>query len=284
MGRFAYINGSYKRHNQAEISIDDRGLQFGDAVYEVYSYQNDRVLDDDLHLNRLEKSLGALGIEMPITRDSLKIIVTKLVKMNNLKTGLVYFQISRGTFPRDHFIPKKKIIPNIIITTKSMTILDNSKMVKPINVISQDDIRWGRVDIKTVMLLPNCLAKTNGRKKGCEEIVFVKDGFVTESASSNFFFIDGDNNLITAPTGDILEGITRNRLFDCAKILGLNVIERKFIIDDAKQAKEAFISSASQIVKPIKKIDDNVIGDGKNYSICSKLYDTYMKKVPKIVE
>ncbi len=284
MGRFAYINGSYKRHNQAEISIDDRGLQFGDAVYEVYSYQNGRVLDDDLHLNRLERSLGALGIKMPITRDSFKTIVARLVKMNNLKTGLVYFQISRGTAPRDHFIPKKKITPNIIITTKSMKIPDNSKMVKPINVISQDDIRWGRVDIKTVMLLPNCMAKTNGREKDCEEIVFVKNGVVTESASSNFFFVDSDNNLITAPTGDILEGITRNTLFDCAKTLGLKVIERKFSIEEARQAKEAFVSSATQIVRPIKKIDDSVIGDGKNYDICSKLYDMYMKIIPKIVE
>ncbi|MGB1361301.1 MAG: D-amino-acid transaminase [Alphaproteobacteria bacterium] len=284
MGRFAYVNGSYVEHYNASLSIDDRGLQFGDAVYEVYSYKDGKVMDDELHLNRLERSLNEIGIDMPMSRPAFKIIVSKLVKLNRLKTGLVYFQISRGTYPRDHVIPKQPLIPNIIITTKNMPIADNSKAVKPIKVISQDDIRWGRVDIKTVMLLPNCLAKTNGRDEGTGEIVFVKDGVVTESASSNFFFVDKDDNIITAPIDNILKGITRTTLFELAKQLKLNVIEREFTLVEAKQAKEAFVTSATQIVKPVYQIDDTKIGDGKNYPICEKLYDTYMAEVPKCTD
>ena len=284
MGRFAYVNGRYIRHNNAEISIDDRGLQFGDAVYEVYSYKNGKVIDDELHLDRLDRSLGEIGIAMPISRPALKTIVSRLVRMNNLKTGMVYFQISRGTAPRDHAVPEHKIIPNIIITTKDIPIADNSAMVQPINIISTEDNRWGRVDIKTTMLLPNCMAKTAGRDKGCGEIVFVRDGVITESGSSNFFFVDKDDNLVTAPLGNILKGITRTTLFEIAKKLQINVIEREFTLDEAKSAKEAFVSSATQIVKPVKKIDDATIGDGKTYKICSQLFDTYMADVPKCVD
>ena len=281
MSRYAYVNGTYVRRNMAELSIDDRGVQFGDAVYEVYGFKDGKTLDENLHMDRLERSLGEIGIEMPMSRASLKIIVSRLVKMNGLKTGLVYFQISRGTFPRDHFIPEKRLIPNVIITTKSTPISPQMSDVQPINIISQDDIRWGRVDIKTTMLLPNCLAKSRGRDQGCGEILFVRDGFVTESGSSNFFFVDAENNLVTAPLGNILKGITRTTLMEIAEKLQINVVERKFTLDEVKSAKEAFVSSATQIATPVKKIDDTKIGDGKNYPICEKLYDTYMAEIPQ---
>ena len=277
MGKVAYVNGQYIPHHQAKISIDDRGLQFGDAVYEVFSVFQGKSIDEESHMNRLQFSLNELDIPMPFTLKSFSIIIKNVMRKNRLKTGMVYIQVSRGTYPRDHYIPNVELIPNVIITTKNLPIETDSDKLKPIKVISAPDIRWGRVDIKTVMLLPNCMAKTEALKQGAIEIIFVKDGIVTESASANFSFIDTDGNIVTAPEGDILSGITRNTLIECAAKLQIKVIEREFTLEEVRNAKEAFISSATKLATPISHIDNVAVGNGQ-YPNVKRLYDAYVKK------
>ena len=277
MGKAAYVNGQYIPHHQATISINDRGLQFGDAVYEVFAIFQGKKIDEDLHMKRLQFSLKELDIPMPFTRKSFSIIIQNLIRKNRLKTGMVYIQVSRGTYPRDHYIPNVELMPNVIITTKNLPIETNADKLKPIKVITAPDIRWGRVDIKTVMLLPNCMAKTEALKQGAVEIIFVKDGIVTESASANFSFIDTDGNIVTAPEGDILSGITRNTLIECAHKLQIKVIERKFTLEEVQNASEAFISSATKLITPISHIDNVAVGNG-DYPQIKRLHNEYTNK------
>ena len=277
MGKLAYINGQYIPHHHATISINDRGLQFGDAVYEVFAVFQGKNMDEELHMDRLQFSLKELDIPMPFTRKSFSIIVKNLMSKNRMKTGMVYIQVSRGTYPRDHYIPNVELTPNVIITTKNVPIETNADKLKSIKVITAPDIRWGRVDIKTIMLLPNCMAKTEALKQGATEILFVKDGIVTESASANFSFIDTDGNIVTAPKGDILLGITRHTLIECAHKLQIKVIERKFTLEEVHNATEAFISSAAKLVTPISHIDNVAVGNG-DYPKIKRLHDEYMKK------
>ena len=276
MGKFAYVNGQYVPHKNAVLSIDDRGLQFGDAAYEVYCVLGGNTVDKGLHLDRLESSLEKMGIALPMSRRALDIIIKNLLRKNNLKNGLVYFQVSRGTYTRDHCIPDEPLKPNMIITTKNIPIPFDFEEKKSIKVITQPDIRWGRVDIKTIMLLPNCLAKTEAYRQGSAEVIFVKNNLVTESAAANFWFVDAVGTLVTTPKGGILMGITRRTLIKCAKNLQMKVEERTFTLEEAMAGREAFISSATTFATAVSHINDKAIGAGEN-PIVSCLYAEYVK-------
>nr|MCU0881553.1 D-amino-acid transaminase [Hyphomonadaceae bacterium] len=257
MSRIAYVNGRYCPLAEATIAIEDRGLQFGDAVYEVWALRDGRLLDEEGHYQRLARSQAELGFPAPVPRGRVAAVVAETVRRNRLRDGLVYLQISRGTAPRDHVAPKG-IAPNMIVTVRRKDWAGpDAAAARGISVITVPDNRWGRVDIKTVNLLPNTLAKQAALDAGAHDAWMVdRHGFITESTAQNAWIVTVDGTLVTRPLGhDILPGITRASVKAIAESLQVKVEERTFSVADAKAASEAFISSATSFVTPVIRID-----------------------------
>jgi D-alanine transaminase len=263
MARYAYVNGRYVDHREATVHIEDRGYQLADGVYEVVGVRDGRLIDEGPHLDRLDRSLRELRIAWPISRNALAFIIRELMRRNRLRDGLVYMQVTRGVARRDHAFPTKSVKPALVLTTKGTKHI-GADPGPGVAVKSEPDIRWERCDIKTVALLPNVLAKQAAREQGAREAWLVDgQGCVTEGASSNAWIVSGDGTLVTRPLGiDILPGITRAVVLEVAKALGLAFVERPFTLAEAYGAREAFITSASQIVLPVTRIDGRPIGNG----------------------
>jgi len=274
MSRIAYVNGRYVRHAEAAVHIEDRGYQFADGVYEVCEVRGGRLIDETLHIDRLERSLRELRIEMPMSRASLGAVLRETVRRNGVRDGMVYLQVTRGVAPRNHPFPAPDTPPGVVVTAKSVSPASGDKRAEAgIAVISVPDNRWERVDIKTVGLLPNVMAKQAAKEAGAYEAWFIdKDGNVTEGSSTNAWIVTGDGTLVTRPAnGGILRGITRTVILQLAAKYGLKVEERAFSLDEAKRAREAFITAATTLVMPVVKIDDAVIGNGAPGSIAADL-------------
>jgi D-alanine transaminase len=266
MGRIAYVNGRYQRHGEAVVHVEDRGFQFADAVYEYFSVFDARLADAEGHLERLWRSLSEIRIRPPMSEAALMVVMHETVRRNRIRDGSVYLQITRGTASRDHAFPHPLTPPSVVVTAKSVDFAAaQAKAARGVAVITQPDQRWGRCDIKTVGLLPNALAKQAAREAGAEEAWLVDElGFVTEGASTNAWIIDADGSLRTRDTNaNILRGITRKTLIDLAAEAGIAVSQRPFTVDEAKNAKEAFITAASTLVMPVTAIDGHKVADGK---------------------
>ena len=276
MSRIAYVNGRYVPHAQAAVHIEDRGYQFADGVYEVCEIRHDKIVDQGRHLDRLDRSLRELEINWPVSRTALLVIMRELVRKNRVHNGLVYLQVTRGVAPRDHGFPSTETPAALVITAKSVAPASPGKLTG-IEAISVPDNRWERVDIKTVSLLPNCLAKEQADRQGAGEAIFVDvDGNVTEGSSTNVWIVTQDNDLITRPAEQgILRGITRQGVLDTAASLGLTVTERAFSLDEAKQAREVFLTSATKTVKPILRIDAQSIGNGDVGEVTTRLRQAF---------
>lgn len=281
MGRFAYVNGRFTRHAEAMVHVEDRGYQFADAIYEVWSVADGRLMDCEGHFSRLERSLSELAIPMPMSRGALFTVLKEALRRNHVRDGLVYLQVSRGVAPRDHAIPTPTLTPSVVITAKS---LNPAKVAAKGEaggaVITVPENRWGRCDIKTVGLLPNALAKTAAKAAGAVEAWFVdKDGLVTEGASTNAWIVDQAGVLRTRDIGaNILRGITRAHVLRLAEELQLRVEEGPFSVADAKAAKEAFITAASAYVTPITAIDGVPVGDGRPGAVTLRLRSLYVQQ------
>lgn len=277
MPRIAYVNGAYTPLRDAAVHIEDRGYQFADGIYEVALCVAGKFWDLDGHLARWERSLKELGIRTPMSERAMRVIIGKLVEKNRLADCYVYLQATRGVAARNHPFPIEGTRPSLVITLKPLDLKKlNANAAKGISVISQPDIRWGRVDIKSVGLLPNVLAKEAAKKVGAGEAWLVRDGKVTEGGSSNAWIIDQSGALITHPLGyEILGGITRQTVKACAESLQLRVEERAFSIEEAKEAREAFITSAMNLVTPVTSIDGARIGDGKPGPVALRLRQAY---------
>jgi D-alanine transaminase len=278
MGRYAYVNGRYVDHRDASVHIEDRGYQLADGVYEVVGVRDGRLIDESPHLDRLDRSLGELRIGWPVSRGTLSFIIRELMRLNRLRDGLVYMQVTRGVARRDHAFPTKPVKPALVLTTKNSKKLE----VDPgsgIAVKSQPDIRWERCDIKTIALLPNVLAKQAARESGAYEAWLVDgEGKITEGASTNAWIVTDNNELITRQTDHgILAGITRQTLKSVAGKLQLKLVERAFSLSEAKKAREAFITSATSFVTPVVKIDSQVVGDGKPGPTARRLREEYIR-------
>ncbi|MGC6484893.1 MAG: D-amino-acid transaminase [Candidatus Puniceispirillales bacterium] len=279
MSRIAYVNGRYVPHKDAEVSIDDRGYQFGDGVYEVVTVVNGVLADQEWHLDRLQFSLSELGISMPISREAFRIVIRNIIRMNMIRDGLIYFQVTRGVMRRDHAFTSA-LKPQLIMTAKPMAI-PAPESDRAVRVITVEDQRWQRRDIKTTQLLPNCLAKTKAVEAGAYEAWMVdQDGFVTEGSSSNAWIVTHDGELITRPaTYDILSGITRKAVLAIAAQRNLKIVERPFTPEEAKAAAEAFMSSASSLVTPVAQIDDTSVNDGKAGPVAMALRRAYFDHI-----
>ncbi len=275
MSRIAYVNGSYVAENEAKISIFDRGFLFADGVYEVTPVVNGRLVDYGPHMERLERSLNELRIAWPCSKEEMFAMHQQLVKRNNLNEGIIYMQVTRGVADRMFNFPKE-ITSSLVAFPQVMALVDNANARTGVKVITTDDLRWLRRDIKSVMLLAPVLGKQEAYEKGANEAWMVEDGKVTEGTSSNAYIVK-DNTIITRPLSNrILAGCTRRALFRLAAEHGVKIEERAFSVDEACAADEAFLTSASQFVMPIVEIDGKRVGGGQPGPVTRKLRELFL--------
>jgi D-alanine transaminase len=281
VGRIAYVNGRFVPHGEATVHIEDRGYQFADAVYEVWAVFGGRLSDAEGHFARLERSLGELRIPMPMSRAALTIVLKEAIRRNRVTEGLVYLQVSRGVARRDHTFPAEGTPPAVVITANPVDrAASEARAAKGVGVITTPENRWGRCDIKTVGLLPNAMAKQAAKEQGAVEAWFVDDlGLVTEGGSSNAWIVDGDGILRTRDTNaNILRGVTRLSLIDLIREAGLKVEERPFTPEEARGAREAFITGAGTLVLPVVSVDGKPVGDGKPGPVAARLRRLYIER------
>lgn len=274
MPRIAYVNGRYVPHRDASVHIEDRGYQFADGVYEVCEISRGYIIDMPGHLDRLDRSLRELSIGWPVSRKALEMILGEVVRRNRVRNGLVYLQVTRGVARRDHVFPPASVRPALVVTAKSTDPAVSARRAEAgVSVITVPDNRWERVDIKTVGLLPNVLARQKAREAGAYEAWFVgTDGKVTEGSSTNAWIVSQDGRLVTRPAEHgILRGITRGTVIKVAEQLGLKIEERAFTVEEAKAAREAFITSATSIVLPVVSIDGAAVANGHPGSVALSL-------------
>jgi D-alanine transaminase len=281
MSRFAYVNGRFVRHGQAAVHIEDRGYQLADGVYEVWAVFDGKLADAEGHFARLWRSLDELRIAHPMNEAALTVVLREAIRRNHVREGLVYLQVTRGVAKRDHAFPNPAVPPAVVITARSVDrAAIEAKAAKGSAVITVPENRWGRCDIKTIGLLPNALAKQAARERGAIEAWFVDDlGLVTEGASSNAWIVDAEGRLRTRDTqANILRGVTRLTLLDVIGEAGLPVAEQPFTVEEAKAAREAFITGAGSLVTPITSIDGVKIGDGTVGPVASRLRALYIER------
>ena len=279
MSRWAYVNGRFVRHGEAAVHIEDRGYQLADGVYEVWAVMDGKLCDAEGHYARLERSLDELKIAPPMSRKALDLVLREAMRRNHLREGLLYLQVTRGVARRDHPFPATPVQPALVITAKHLDrAAANAKAERGIGVITLPENRWGRCDIKSIALLPNVLAKQAAKERGAGEAWFVDDaGLVTEGAASNAWILDKDGVLRTRDTqANILRGITRATLLGVIAGEGVKFKERPFTPDEAREAKEAFITGAGAQVTPVIAIDGKPIGDGKPGPLATRLRSLYI--------
>ncbi len=277
MSRIVYVNGEYLPEEDAKISVFDRGFLMADAVYEVTSVIDGKILAFDGHTERLERSMRELDMKAPCTIPELLDIHRELIKHNALTEGLVYLQVTRGIADRDFAYPD--VEPSLVLFTQAKNVV-NSPMAKTgMKVISIPDIRWGRRDIKTVQLLAPSMGKMAAKAAGADDAWLVEDGFVTEGTSNNAYIVTAEGTIVTRNLGhEILAGITRAAVLRFAAEAQIKIEERPFTIEEATQAKEAFVTSATTFVGPVIEIDGVQIGDGKVGDIARRLREIYLEE------
>jgi len=274
MSRIAYVNGRYLPLRDASVNVEDRGYQFSDGVYEVCEVLDGKLIDERRHIERLQRSLSELRIAMPMTAAALSVVFHEIVRRNRIHWGIVYLQVTRGVSRRDHAFPPASTRPSIVVTARNMDFAAAEKLAGDgIAVITVPENRWARVDIKSVSLLPNVLAKQAAREQGAKEAWFVDNsGHITEGSSSNAWIVTRDGKVVTRQVDHgILKGITRTVVLEVMAKQGLKLEERAFTLDEAQAAREAFVTSASQIVMPVVRIDGKPVGNGAPGLIASAL-------------
>ncbi|TKA95249.1 D-amino-acid transaminase [Cereibacter changlensis] len=284
MSRTVYVNGEYLPEAEATVSIFDRGFLMADGVYEVTSVLGGKLLDFDGHFARLERSLRELDMACPVTKDELLAIHRELVAQNGIDEGMVYLQVTRGNpGDRDFSFPDPATTPStlVLFTQSKPGLADNPTAKTGIKVISIEDIRWGRRDIKTVQLLYPSMGKMMAKKAGCDDAWMVEDGFVTEGTSNNAYIVKG-GRIITRNLGtDILHGITRAAVLRMAQEAQMEIEERPFTVAEAQAADEAFFTSASAFVLPVVEIDGAAVGTGAPGPVAARLREIYLDESRK---
>lgn len=277
--RQIYVNGSFMAEDRATIPVMDREFLFGDAIYEVTAVIGARLVDNDLHLARLERSLTEIGIPLPLPLNAIRQVQIELMQRNDLTEGTIYLQVSRGTAERD-FLPAQNLTPNFIAFTQPKKLTDTPAQRNGIAVLPLPDPRWNRRDIKTVMLLGQVLAKQQARAQGYDDVWLHEDGVISEGASSTAFIVTDDNAIVTRPNSTaILPGCTRRAILRLVKTGGLRLEERAFTVAEAQRAAEAFLTSASSLVTPVVRIAETVIGDGHPGPVTRELQRLYLQAV-----
>lgn len=277
MSRVAFVNGQYVPHGAASVHVEDRGYQFADGVYEVIPVIAGKQVDGIGHRERLARSLRELRITPPMTDRALALVIEEVIRRNRVRTGHVYLQVTRGVAPRDHAFPAESDSAIVVYANSKPAGGLGKQAEEGVEVITAPDQRWARCDIKTVGLLPNCLAKQAAREAGAHEaFMYDSDGFVTEGSSTNAWIVDSEGRLVTRPVShEILNGITRLSLISLVEGQGIEVVERPFTVEELKNAREVFLTSASALATPVVKVDDHVIGNGRPGSVTSRLVEIF---------
>lgn len=276
--RQVYINGDFKKEDEAKVSVFDRGLLFSDSLYEVTTVINGKLIDFNNHMKRLDRSMTELKFKKLLNHLDILIFHRKLIELNNLKEGMIYLQVTRGVADRSFDMPKDKIEPTVLAFTQEKKIIDSESAKNGIKVMTLDDMRWKRCDIKTTQLLYASMAKTEATEKGFDDAWMLREGYVTEGSSSNAWIIKGKIIMTRQSDNLILSGITRDAISKCAKDLGYEVVTKNITLQDAQSASEAFITSATACVMPVVKINTNQIGDGKPGKFVTALRAEYIKQ------
>jgi D-alanine transaminase len=276
--RQVYINGDFKKEDEAKVSVFDRGLLFSDSLYEVTTVINGKLIDFNNHMKRLDRSMTELKFKKLLNHLDILIFHRKLIELNNLKEGMIYLQVTRGVADRSFDMPKDKIEPTVLAFTQEKKIIDSESAKNGIKVMTLDDMRWKRCDIKTTQLLYASMAKTEATEKGFDDAWMLREGYITEGSSSNAWIIKGKTIMTRQSDNLILSGITRDVIFKCAKDLGYEVVTKNITLPDAQSASEAFITSATACVMPVVKINASQIGDGKPGKFVTALRAEYIKQ------
>ncbi len=277
MSRVAYVDGQYLSHRSAVVHIEDRGYQFADGVYEVIAVAGGRLVDDELHLVRLARSLSELRITAPMSDAALRIVMREAVRRNGVRAGIVYLQITRGVARRDHAFPKSAQ-PALVVTSRRKAPVDPRAAADGISVITIPDIRWQRCDIKSISLLPNVLGKQRAREAGAYEAWQIDhQGRISEGTSTNAWIVTSDGAVVTRQADSaILNGITRLAVLDIIRAEGYGFAERPFTVTEAKAAAEAFLTSTVVDLLPVVRIDGNPVGDGRPGPLTRRLREHYL--------
>lgn len=280
--RQVYINGEFKKEDEAKVSIFDRGLLFSDSVYEVTSVINSKLIDFKYHVERLDRSMNELKFKTLIDHDEILAFHRKLIDLNNLKEGMIYTQVTRGVVDRSFDMPKQAIKPTVLAFTQEKKILESDTAKNGIKVMTLEDMRWKRNDIKTTQLLYASMAKSEATAKGFDDAWMLRQGYVTEGSSNNVWIIRSKNIMTRQSDNLILSGITRAVVLECAKKLNYEVITKNFTKVDAESADEAFMTSATSLITPVIKINSSQIGDGKPGNFTKSLRAEYIKRALEI--
>jgi len=278
MVRTVFVNGEYLPETEGKISIFDRGFLFADGVYEVSAVINGKLVDYTAHMERLGRSLKELRMAWPCSREELDAMHHELIRRNELTEGIIYMQVTRGAADRSFNFPKGDVKPTLIAFTQAMSLVNNPNAVMGIKVVTTPDLRWARRDIKTVMLLAPALGKQEAYEKGAQEAWMVEHGFVTEGTSSNAYIVKDGKVITRHLSNEILAGCTRRALMRLAQEECVEIVERKFTVEEALAADEAFLTSASQFVMPIVEIDGHRIGGGQPGPVVRKLRELFLKE------
>ena len=282
MPRIAYVNGRYVPLRQPSIEVEDRGFQFADSIYEVIVVSGGGLVDEEPHLDRMERSLREIHLAPAMSRRALKLVMRQVLRRNCIGNGMLYLQVTRGAAPRNPAFPVGTQ-PSLIVTARRLAPLDPNALAEGVGVTALPDLRWKRCDIKSVALLPNILAKQQALDAGFFDAWLVgEDGLITEGSASNAWIVTAQGDLLTRPASSaVLRGVTRMTAIKLAGELGLSFVERPFSLAEANSAREAFLTSASAYVLPVVRIDDVVIGEGRAGPLTMALikrYQAYMAK------
>lgn len=277
MSRTVYVNGQWLPEHEARVSVFDRGFLFADAIYEVTAVVGGKLIDYEGHSNRLKRSLASLAIPLPVSEEDLLALHREIVLRNAMKEGLIYLQVSRGEQDRD-FLFSNDLKPTFVMFTQARKVLNNPKWGTGISVVTMPEGRWEQRQIKTVQLLYSSLAKMEAQRQGADDAFFVENGIITEASSSNAHIVTKTGTLVTRELSNaLLHGITRGSIIDLARLLGLSVEERGFTTQEALNAAEVLITSATNFVMPVVKVDGHPIRDGKPGPVSQRLLQAYIE-------
>jgi D-alanine transaminase len=282
MSRIAYVNGAYRPQREACVNIEDRGYQFGDGIYEVVHLHRGRFVDEDRHLDRLERSLREIRLPMPMPRAALRHVLMEVARRNRVGEGLLYMQVTRGVARRDHAFPKETVPPALVVTIRRIPPYPRDVDRWTASAITLPDLRWARRDIKSVNLLPNVLARQAAREQGAAEAILYDEatGLVTEGAATSFWIVDGEGRLRTRHLDTmVLPGCTRAALIAEMEAAGLPFEQGDFSLAEIRGAREAFLTSATSFVKPITKLDGRAVGDGTVGPVTRRLFALFARHV-----
>lgn len=282
MSRIAYVNGRYLDQRLAEVNVEDRGYQFGDGIYEVVHLHAGRFVDEARHLDRLERSLGEIHLRMPMSRAALRHVLAEVARRNRVTEGLLYMQVTRGVARRDHAFPAGPVPPALVVTVKRIPPYPAAVDRWAGACITHPDLRWARRDIKSVNLLPNCLARQAAREQGAMEAILYDEasGEVTEGAATTIWIVDEAGTIRTRHLDQVvLPGCTRAALAAELHAAGIGFAERGFTLAELGRAREAFLTSATSFVRPITRIDGAAVGDGHVGPVTRRLFDLFARHV-----